>query len=159
MALFSVSMQQAAVDSMVPVRYALRTLRPGGRTMNNARFVSGKRLAGCCLAWALAVSGPLLAGSVENDVRARWRGAWIVVSTEIYSDCDGSYQTNKISGQLVTSGGRHRYAEGLHGGRSTGPPKGNRNALRHGFYSADRIEERRRARATLAEFRQLMDEF
>jgi hypothetical protein len=31
----------------------------------------------------------------------------------------------------------------LHGGRSPGAPKGNRNAFKHGRYSAERIEARR----------------
>jgi len=31
----------------------------------------------------------------------------------------------------------------LHGGKSTGPPKGNQNALKHGFYTRDAIAGRK----------------
>jgi len=37
----------------------------------------------------------------------------------------------------------------MHGGKSTGAPKGNQNALKHGFYSADMIEEMRFLRKIL----------
>lgn len=39
----------------------------------------------------------------------------------------------------------------LHGGKSPGPPKGNRNALTHGRYSAEALVRRRRHRALLKE--------
>lgn len=31
----------------------------------------------------------------------------------------------------------------MHGGKSTGPPKGNQNALKHGFYTKEAINKRR----------------
>jgi uncharacterized protein YjcR len=31
----------------------------------------------------------------------------------------------------------------MHGGKSTGAPKGNQNAFKHGFYSAEAIQRRR----------------
>src|SRR3954470_11998219 len=31
----------------------------------------------------------------------------------------------------------------MHGGKSTGAPKGNKNALKHGYYTAEAIAERR----------------
>lgn len=34
----------------------------------------------------------------------------------------------------------------MHGGKSTGAPKGNRNAWKHGHYSTEAIETRRRLR-------------
>lgn len=34
----------------------------------------------------------------------------------------------------------------LHGGKSPGPPKGNQNALKHGFYSRAAIDQRARVR-------------
>jgi len=51
-------------------------------------------------------------GGFEDAVRARWRGAWVVVGTEIYSDCSGRYYTNKLSGTLVTNRGGHRFLPG-----------------------------------------------
>src|SRR5262249_54296197 len=37
----------------------------------------------------------------------------------------------------------------LHGGKSTGPPKGNKNACKHGRYTAQAIVRRREVRALL----------
>jgi len=44
----------------------------------------------------------------------------------------------------------------MHGGLSTGAPKGNKNALKHGYYTADAIAERRMIRALLKESRELV---
>jgi hypothetical protein len=46
----------------------------------------------------------------------------------------------------------------LHGGKSTGPPKGNKNALKHGRYTAEAISRRRELRATIAGMRDLAKE-
>lgn len=56
--------------------------------------------------------GVVDAGAFEDAVRARWRGAWVVVGTEIYSDCSGGYYTNQLSGTLVTNRGGHRFLPG-----------------------------------------------
>jgi len=40
----------------------------------------------------------------------------------------------------------------MHGGPSPGAPRGNKNALKHGRYTAEAIAERRRARAEEYEF-------
>ena len=58
--------------------------------------------------WALALgllatAMPVDAGSFENAVRARWRGAWIVTEIETYSVCNGSYFNNDVSGQFVAA--------------------------------------------------------
>ena len=36
-----------------------------------------------------------------------------------------------------------------HGGRNRGAPRGNKNALKHGYYTAEAIKERRRERELL----------
>ena len=46
----------------------------------------------------------------------------------------------------------------LHGGKSTGPPKGNKNALKHGRYTTQAIARRRELRALLQGIKQLTDE-
>jgi hypothetical protein len=56
--------------------------------------------------------GVVDAGAFEDAVRARWRGAWVVVGSEIYSDCSGGYYTNQLSGTLVTNRGGHRFLPG-----------------------------------------------
>ncbi len=56
------------------------------------------------LALALfATAMPVDAGSFENAVRARWRGAWIVTEIETYSSCAGNYFNNDVSGQFVAA--------------------------------------------------------
>ena len=46
----------------------------------------------------------------------------------------------------------------LHGGKSTGPPKGNKNALKHGFYTREAIAGRRYTRQLLKDSRALLQE-
>jgi len=46
----------------------------------------------------------------------------------------------------------------LHGGKSTGAPKGNKNAWKHGNYTARAIARRRELRALLQSIKQLTDE-
>jgi uncharacterized protein YjcR len=43
----------------------------------------------------------------------------------------------------------------MHGGASPGAPKGNRNALKHGRYTAEAIAERREVAALLSSMRAL----
>jgi hypothetical protein len=51
----------------------------------------------------IAIAMPADAGSFEDAVRARWRGAWIVTEIETYSVCNGSYFNNDVSGQYVAA--------------------------------------------------------
>jgi predicted esterase YcpF (UPF0227 family) len=46
----------------------------------------------------------------------------------------------------------------LHGGKSPGAPRGNRNALKHGFYTADAIAEKLYVRMLLKRSKDLMAE-
>ena len=46
----------------------------------------------------------------------------------------------------------------MHGGKSTGAPKGNHNALKYGFYSKEAIDRRREVSAMLKQMLQLADE-
>jgi coenzyme F420-reducing hydrogenase gamma subunit len=39
----------------------------------------------------------------------------------------------------------------MHGGKSTGAPRGNKNALKHGHYTAKAVAERRHVRELLRE--------
>jgi hypothetical protein len=41
----------------------------------------------------------------------------------------------------------------MHGGKSPGPPKGNANARKHGFYSAEAIANRRETAALIREMK------
>lgn len=46
----------------------------------------------------------------------------------------------------------------FHGGKSTGAPRGNRNAWKHGGYCAEAQAQRRELRQLLREARQALDE-
>jgi hypothetical protein len=60
----------------------------------------------------LAVQGAAFAGAYENEVRGRWRGAWVVIKTEVYSSCSSGYSENRVSGNLVHSRSSRRFAAG-----------------------------------------------
>jgi hypothetical protein len=44
----------------------------------------------------------------------------------------------------------------MHGGKSTGPPKGSQNALKHGLYTQAAIEERRQIRELIKDSREFI---
>lgn len=46
----------------------------------------------------------------------------------------------------------------MHGGKSTGPPKGTQNALKHGFYTRTAIAERKRLSRLIRDFRAFLNE-
>jgi uncharacterized protein YjcR len=46
----------------------------------------------------------------------------------------------------------------MHGGKSTGAPKGNKNALKHGQYTAEAIAERRYFQELIRESNRLAKE-
>ncbi len=46
----------------------------------------------------------------------------------------------------------------MHGGKSPGAPKGNRNALKHGRYTAEAIAERRELAALLRAMKGLVEQ-
>ncbi len=65
-----------------------------------------------------------------------------------------SERTRQPCQQPAMANGRCR----LHGGKSTGPPKNNQNALKHGFYTKDAIEQRKYIRQLFKRSRELFDE-
>ncbi|QLA16368.1 HGGxSTG domain-containing protein [Desulfolutivibrio sulfoxidireducens] len=46
----------------------------------------------------------------------------------------------------------------LHGGKSPGAPKGNKNALKHGYYTAEAMAQRAETRDLLRQARRLLGE-
>jgi len=59
-----------------------------------------------------ALSAPAFAGQLEDTLESRWRGAWVLTVTDIYSDCAGTYTGNNANGDLVRSRGRYRFRKG-----------------------------------------------
>jgi len=52
------------------------------------------------------------AGEVEKSLESRWRGAWVVLTVDTYSDCLGGYTGNRVNGNLVSSRSRRRFQAG-----------------------------------------------
>ena len=46
----------------------------------------------------------------------------------------------------------------MHGGKSTGPPKGTQNALKHGFYTKTAIAERKRVSRLIRDSKAFLNE-
>jgi hypothetical protein len=73
---------------------------------------AGSLVATTLLVLFVSLSHPPQAGEFENAVRTQWRGAWVILDTEVYSSCNGGYHVNKVSGSLVTHRGGHRFLPG-----------------------------------------------
>lgn len=43
---------------------------------------------------------------LEDRLNSRWRGAWVIVNGELYSNCDSTYTNNRVSGDLISGNGR-----------------------------------------------------
>ena len=72
-----------------------------------------KRLSLSMLVLGLTlIALPADAGSFEDAVRARWRGAWILTEIETYSTCTGNYFNNDVSGQFVAARGGRKFEPG-----------------------------------------------
>lgn len=59
-----------------------------------------------------ALSVCVFAGDLQRDLKSRWLGAWVVTTTETYSDCRGAYTNNRLHGNLVKGTGSHRFSTG-----------------------------------------------
>jgi hypothetical protein len=59
-----------------------------------------------------AALSPMAQADLQDDLNARWRGAWVIVTGELYSNCDGLTTDNRISGDLILGNGRHAFAPG-----------------------------------------------
>jgi hypothetical protein len=71
------------------------------------------RLAAPLLLAALAAAAPAAAAAdLEETLRSRWLGAWVVIEVETYSGCDGGYSNNDVNGTRVVSKASHGFAAG-----------------------------------------------
>lgn len=61
---------------------------------------------------ALAFAAPVAAEDLEDTLRSRWLGAWVVTNVETYSNCDGAFANNDVNGARVTSKAALRFAAG-----------------------------------------------
>jgi hypothetical protein len=64
------------------------------------------------LAIISALCLPVFSAPLERELKNRWLGAWVVISVESYSDCQGTFTNNRINGTLVKSKGRIKFSAG-----------------------------------------------
>lgn len=89
----------------VPVREVSRSRREGRGARARAALTA-------LAALAIGVA-PAIAGKADRAVAERWRGAWVVIGSESYSDCSGRYTDNRVAGRkMVHSRGAHRFEPG-----------------------------------------------
>jgi hypothetical protein len=49
---------------------------------------------------------------IQDDLNARWRGAWLIITGDIASNCNGLTTDNRINGDLVSASGRFMFEPG-----------------------------------------------
>lgn len=49
---------------------------------------------------------------LQDELNARWRGAWLIITGDIYSNCNGLTTDNRISGDLVSASARFAFEPG-----------------------------------------------
>lgn len=64
------------------------------------------------LAAFLIVFSTASRAGLQDDLNARWRGAWLIITGDIYSNCNGLTTDNRISGDLVSANGRFAFDPG-----------------------------------------------
>jgi len=60
----------------------------------------------------LTVVSSAVRADLQDDLNARWRGAWVVVKGDIASNCNGLTTDNRISGDLSSASGRFSFRPG-----------------------------------------------
>lgn len=64
------------------------------------------------LAALIAIPSTTPAADLEQELRGRWLGAWVVTTVDTYSNCQGLATNNRIHGELVHGQGQHRFDRG-----------------------------------------------
>lgn len=72
---------------------------------------SGREVAFAVLAVAMGAAAGV-AEDLEEALRQRWTGAWVVTAVETSSDCAGFATNNEVRGELVRSKGSHAFEAG-----------------------------------------------
>ncbi len=70
-----------------------------------------RRILSLLIAMAF-LSAPASSSKLQDALRARWSGAWVITTVDIYSDCDQKYTDNAVNGRLVSGKGAARFAAG-----------------------------------------------
>lgn len=59
-----------------------------------------------------ALTSTASAAKLQKDLVHRWLGAWVITTTEAYSDCSGMFTNNRVNGRFVSSKGAHPFEPG-----------------------------------------------
>lgn len=57
-------------------------------------------------------AAPSWAASVEDQLAARWRAAYVITAVDVFSDCDASYTNNEMVAGRSVGKGRVRFGKG-----------------------------------------------
>lgn len=60
----------------------------------------------------LLAAPPVLGSPLERNVRERWQEAWVITRVETFSDCGDRPTLNRVTGEIVKSGGRQGFGPG-----------------------------------------------
>ena len=60
----------------------------------------------------LAVGSSSAYAGLEDELESRWRGAWLIVDGELYSNCNGTATDNRINGDLISGRGYRAFPPG-----------------------------------------------
>jgi hypothetical protein len=69
-------------------------------------------LAGSSALLMLIAISSAARADIQSDLNARWRGAWLIVTGDISSNCNGLTTDNRINGDLVSGKGRFAFEPG-----------------------------------------------
>lgn len=60
----------------------------------------------------VVVAYPAAHADLQDRLNSRWRGAWVIVNAELYSNCDSVYANNRVNGDLIRGIGRVKLSTG-----------------------------------------------
>lgn len=60
----------------------------------------------------LALPSALNAANLQKSMKRKWMGAWVVTTTDTYSNCNSAFTNNRVNGRLVDSDGFQAFQKG-----------------------------------------------
>jgi len=73
------------------------------------------RVLRACLSGSAAIfmlASTMARADIQDDLNDRWRGAWLIVTGDLSSNCNGLTTDNQINGDLVRGNGRFSFEPG-----------------------------------------------
>lgn len=87
---------------------------PAARRLSVRQSMEGLLMKRIAILIVVVMMSPVCthASKLQQNLKSRWLGAWVVTTVETHSDCNGYYTANRVNGRLVSSRGSHRFAKG-----------------------------------------------